>query len=78
MGRHQPAHPTPRKRESMTNKLSERLRVVAEYRAGTDLTARLAHVEEVVSTQRLSLLEAAAEIERLTAKVAELEAKSLD
>jgi hypothetical protein len=52
--------------------LSSRLRTVAEYQSGTDLPARLAHIENVIATQRASLIEAADEIERLTAQLEQM------
>ena len=45
------------------------LRTLASYHAGTDLTARIAHVEDVIRQQAEGLRWAANEIERLQAEL---------
>lgn len=49
------------------------LRLLASYHGGLDLTARLAHAETIQRQQRIALEQAADELERLQARVKELE-----
>lgn len=49
------------------------LRLLACYHGGLDLAQRLAHAETIQRQQRIALEQAADEIERLQAKVHELE-----
>jgi len=53
--------------------LTNHLRLLASYHMGTDLADRLAHAERTQRQQREALAQAADEIERLTARVKELE-----
>jgi hypothetical protein len=53
--------------------LTNHLRLLSSYHMGTDLADRLAHAERVQRQQREALVTAADEIERLTARVKELE-----
>lgn len=54
---------------------TEHLRTVAAYSIGLDLPERLAAAAEVQKSQSASLLAAADEIDRLEARVKELESK---
>jgi predicted trehalose synthase len=53
--------------------LANHLRLVSGYHMGTDLVDRIAHAERAQRQQRDALAQAADEIERLTARVVELE-----
>jgi predicted trehalose synthase len=53
--------------------LANHLRLVSGYHMGTDLVQRLADAERTQRQQRDALAQAADEIERLTARVVELE-----
>jgi hypothetical protein len=52
--------------------LTNHLRLLASYHMGTDLADRLAHAERTQRQQREALVQAADEIERLTAELAKL------
>jgi hypothetical protein len=54
--------------------LTNHLRLLASYHMGTDLADRLAHAERTQKQQREALAQAADEIERLEARIKELEA----
>ncbi len=54
--------------------LINHLRLLSSYHMGTDLADRLANAERAQKQQREALAKAADEIERLTARVKELEA----
>ena len=54
--------------------LTNHLRLLASYHMGTDLADRLAHAERTQKQQREALAQAADEIERLAARIKELEA----
>lgn len=54
---------------------TEKLRTVAAFSAGKDLPDRLAAVVEVQRAQSSAILDAADEIDRLEARVKELESK---
>ncbi len=54
--------------------LINHLRLLASYHMGTDLADRLAYAERTQKQQREALAKAADEIERLTARIRELEA----
>jgi predicted trehalose synthase len=53
--------------------LANHLRLLSGYHMGTDLVDRLASAERMQRQQREALAQAADEIERLTARVVELE-----
>jgi predicted trehalose synthase len=53
--------------------LANHLRLLSGYHMGTDLVDRLASAERMQRQQRDALAQAADEIERLTARVVELE-----
>jgi len=53
--------------------LINHLRLLASYHMGTDLADRLANAERTQKQQREALAQAADEIERLAARVKELE-----
>jgi hypothetical protein len=54
--------------------LANHLRLLSGYHLGTDLVERLASAERAQRQQRDALAQAADEIDRLTARVKELEA----
>jgi len=54
--------------------LINHLRLLASYHMGTDLADRLANAERTQKQQREALAQAADEIERLEARIKELEA----
>jgi len=54
--------------------LTNHLRLLASYHMGTDLADRLANAERTQKQQREALAQAADEIERLEARIKELEA----
>jgi hypothetical protein len=54
--------------------LTNHLRLLASHHMGTDLADRLAQAERTQRQQREALAQAADEIERLTARIKELEA----
>lgn len=54
--------------------LANHLRLLSGYHLGTDLVERLASAERAQRQQREALAQAADEIERLSARVKELEA----
>jgi hypothetical protein len=54
--------------------LTNHLRLLASYHMGTDLADRLANAERTQKQQREALAQAADEIERLAARIKELEA----
>jgi hypothetical protein len=58
----------------MNDDLTARLRLLASYHLGRDLAERFATAERQHQEQRMALAEAADEIERLRARVKELEA----
>lgn len=53
----------------------EKLREIATYSIGEDLQGRIDRAAEFQKQQRDALLEAAADIETLTARIADLEGK---
>jgi hypothetical protein len=53
--------------------LANHLRLLSGYHLGVDLVERLAYAEQTQRQQREALAQAADEIERLTARVVELE-----
>lgn len=53
----------------------EKLREIATYSIGEDLRERINRAAEFQQQQRDALLEAAADIETLTARIADLEGK---
>jgi uncharacterized small protein (DUF1192 family) len=58
------------------SQLANQLRLLAGYHIGTDLCDRLAYAERCQAQQREALLEAANEIDRLTAELAKAKAES--
>jgi hypothetical protein len=57
---------------------TNQLRLISSYRVGTDLTDRLAHAVHDQATQAQALRYAADEIDRLRARVQELELTLFD
>jgi len=57
----------------MSIPLAERCRTLADYHGGTDLADRVRSALDIQREQRLLLAQAADQIERLTARVVELE-----
>lgn len=53
---------------------ASQIRTVAMYQAGLDLVERMRTTEQIVAAQRQTLEQAADEIDRLNARVKELEA----
>jgi hypothetical protein len=57
----------------MSIPLADRCRTLADYHGGTDLAERVRSALDLQREQRLLLAQAADQIERLTARVVELE-----
>jgi hypothetical protein len=57
----------------MSIPLAERCRTLSDYHGGTDLAERVRSALDIQREQRLLLAQAADQIERLTARVVELE-----